>query len=211
VLEQYTSQAKQVLDPGVAHDISSMLSNNAARQPEYPPVNPFNFPGYDVAEKTGTTNDSRDAWTVGYTPSIAVGTWAGNNDNTPMVKEIAGYIVAPMWNAFMQVAIAKYPVAYFGEPRAIPDAAPPVLRGIYQVPLSDGSIAIHSILYWVTKGSPLSGQPTNPASDPQYAYWEYPVQQWLTGAGSGSLNATSTAPVVPGATTIYTTTTTPAQ
>jgi 1A family penicillin-binding protein len=206
VLEQYTPMPKQVLDPGVAHDISSMLSNNTARQPEYPVVNPFNFPGYDVAAKTGTTNDSRDAWTVGYTPSIAVGTWAGNNDNTPMVKEIAGYIVAPMWNAFMKVAIAKYPVEYFGEPRPIPDNAPAVLRGTYQVPQSDGSVAIHNLLYWVQKNKPLTGQPTNPSSDVQYQYWEYPVQQWLAGAGSASastLNNTSTT-----TTTIYTATTT---
>jgi 1A family penicillin-binding protein len=191
VLEQYTPQPQQVLDPGVAHDISSMLSNNQARQPEYPPVNPFYFPGYDVAAKTGTTNDSRDAWTVGYTPSIAVGTWAGNNDDTPMVKEIAGYIVAPMWNAFMQVAIAKYPVEYFGEPRTIPTNAPPVLRDIYEVPLSNGTIAVHNILYWVQKNNPLAGQPTNPESDPQYAYWEYPVQQWLASAGATSIASTT--------------------
>jgi 1A family penicillin-binding protein len=211
VLEQYTPQPKQVLDPGVAHDISSMLSNNAARQPEYPPVNPFNFPGYDVAAKTGTTNDSRDAWTVGYTPTIAVGTWAGNNDDTPMVKEIAGYIVAPMWNAFMQVALAKYPVEYFGEPRTIPATDPPMLQGVYQVPTSNG-ISIHSLLYWFQKNNPLAGQPSNPASDPQYQYWEYPVQQWLSGAGVGAATSSpetaSTTPGVPEATTTTTVTTT---
>jgi penicillin-binding protein 1C len=197
VLEQYTPQPKQVLSPDVAHEISSMLSNNAARQPEYPPVNPFNFPGYDVAAKTGTTNDSRDAWTIGYTPSIAVGTWAGNNDDTPMVKEIAGYIVAPMWNAFMQVAIAKYPVEYFTSPPPIPTTDPPMLQGVYQVPVN-GGIAIHSLLYWFQKSNPLAGQPTNPASDPQFAYWEYAVQQWLSGAGNAAANAVvaSTTPAV---------------
>jgi 1A family penicillin-binding protein len=194
VLEQYTAAPKQVLDPGVAHDISSMLSNNPARYPEYPPDNPFTFPGYDVAAKTGTTNDSRDAWTVGYSPSIVVGAWAGNNDNSPMVKEIAGYIVAPMWNAFMQVALAKYPVTYFGEPRPIPDNAPPVLRGVYQVPLSNGTIGIHELLYWVQKNNPLAGPPANPAADPQYAYWEYPVQQWLAGAGAATASTTASPP-----------------
>ena len=182
-----------------------MLSNNAARQPEYPPVNPFTFPGYDVAAKTGTTNDSRDAWTVGYTPSIAVGVWAGNNDNSPMVKEIAGYIVAPMWNAFMQVAIAKYPVEYFGEPRTIPDNAPPALHGIYQVHLPDGSVAIHELLYWMSKGNPLGGQPSNPGNDPQYAYWEYPVQQWLAGAGTSTGTNTTTSSTAGNTTTSTTT------
>ncbi len=201
VLEQFTPQPKQVLDAGVAHDVSYMLSNNAARQPEYPPQNPFNFPGYDVAAKTGTTNDSRDAWTVGYTPSIVVGTWAGNNDNTPMVKEIAGYIVAPMWNAFMQVALSKSPVAYFGEPRTIPDNAPAVLRGVYNVPMDDGTTAVHSLLYWVHAHSPLSGQPSIPASDPQYAYWEYPVQQWLASGGYVSSGSSTPSQTTPGTTT----------
>ena len=194
-LEQYTPQPKQVVPTDVAREMSSMLSNNVARSPEYPPVNPFNFPGYDVAAKTGTTNDSRDAWTIGYTPTITVGTWAGNNDNSPMVKNIAGYIVAPMWNAFMQVALAKYPVEYFGVPPTIPDTDPPVLRGIYQVPLADGSIAIHELLYWVQKTNPLAGAPSNPANDPQYAYWEYPLQQWLAGAGAGSLSSTTSTTV----------------
>jgi membrane peptidoglycan carboxypeptidase len=201
VLEQYTPKPQQVLDPGVARDMSSMLSNNQARQPEYPPQNPFYFPGYDVAAKTGTTNDSRDAWTIGYTPSIAVGTWAGNNDNSPMVKEIAGYIVAPMWNAFMQVAIAKTPVEYFGEPRAIPDNAPPSLRGQYEVPLSDGSLGIHELLYWVQKNNPLAGPPANPASDPQYAYWEYPVQVWAAGAGNATTTNNSASTTTQSATT----------
>jgi 1A family penicillin-binding protein len=191
VLEQYTPAPKQAINPDVAHEISSMLSNNTARQPEYPAVNPFNFPAYDVAAKTGTTNDSRDAWTVGYSPSIAVGTWAGNNDNSPMVKEIAGYIVAPMWNAFMQVALSKYPVEYFTEPPAIPTTDPPVLQGVYQVPVN-GGLQIHNLLYWVQKDNPLAGQPTNPAADPQYAYWEYPIQQWLSGAGSAVMVPTST-------------------
>lgn len=192
VLEEFTAHPSQVLDPGVAHDMSSMLSNNEARQPEYPAVNPFHFPGYDVAAKTGTTNDSRDAWTIGYTPSIVVGVWAGNNDNSPMVKEIAGYIVAPMWNEFMQVVLAKYPVTYFGQPRTIPDSAPAVLRGQYQVPMADGSVAVHEILYWVQKNNPLGGQPTNPGNDSQYSYWEYPLQVWLSGAGTANTTSPTT-------------------
>jgi 1A family penicillin-binding protein len=205
VLEEYTSKPQQVLDTGIAREMSAMLSDNQARQPEYPPQNPFYFPGYDVAAKTGTTNDSRDAWTVGYTPSIAVGTWAGNNDNTPMVKEIAGYIVAPMWNAFMQVAIAKTPVSYFGEAPAIPDTVPAVLKGSYQIPSSDGSLSVHELLYWVQKNSPLAGAPASPGNDPQYAYWEYPVQQWLSGASSVAPSSTQAVPQAPTDTTATTT------
>jgi 1A family penicillin-binding protein len=169
VLEEFDLQGEQVLDPGVAHDISYMLSNNPARFPEYPPNNPFFFEGYDVAAKTGTTNDYRDAWTIGYTPGIAVGVWAGNNDNTPMVKEIAGYIVAPMWHEFMEVALAKIPQEYFAERRPIPDNAPPALRGIY----TDGR-SVHDLLWWVNKDNPLSGGSSR--GDAQTPYWEYALR-----------------------------------
>ena len=175
-LEQYTAAPKSVISPDIAHEMSAMLSDNAARQPEYPPVNPFTFPGYDVAAKTGTTNESRDAWTVGYTPSIAIGVWAGNNNNTPMVKEIAGYIVAPMWHEVMQYALAKYPNEVFPEPPAISDTAPAALRGVY----TDG-ISAHDILYWVNKNNPQT--PGSSAGDTQSAYWEFPIANWLATGG----------------------------
>ena len=187
ITEEYKNQARRVIEPEIAREISSMLSNNEARFPEYPPDNPFHFPGYDVAAKTGTTNESRDAWTVGYTPSIAIGVWAGNNDNTPMVKEIAGYIVAPMWHDVMQYALTKFPQEFFTPPPAIPDSVPGVLRGLY----SDGT-AFHSILYWVNKDTPLSGG--NSFSDPQFPYWEYPINNFLT---TGSTTATTTSSTTP--------------
>ena len=166
VLEEYKAEGQLVLDPGVARDISFMLSSNEARFPEYPPNNPFHFEGYDVAAKTGTTNDYRDAWTIGYTPSIVVGVWAGNNDNRPMVKQVAGYIVAPMWREFMLVALEKFPQEYFGEPRPIPENAPAVLRGVYT-----GRDGIHDILHWVNKDNPLGGGTSR--GDGQYPYWEF--------------------------------------
>jgi 1A family penicillin-binding protein len=172
VLEEFQQEQTQVMDPGVAAGVSAMLSNNEARFPEYPPSNPLNFPGYDVAVKTGTTNDYRDAWTVGYTPNIVIGAWAGNNDNSPMVKEIAGYIVAPMWHDIMQQALAHYPQEYFPEPPAIPGDAKPVFFGNYA---ADG---IHEILNSVDRANPTGPSPAHPANDPQYFYWEYPVQLW---------------------------------
>ena len=169
VLEEYKDQGEEVLDPGVARDISYMLSNNEARQPAYRPDNPFNIPGYDVAAKTGTTNDSKDFWVVGYTPTIAVGVWAGNNDpGKPTVREIAGFVVSPMWREFMDVALTKVPQGYFAERRAIPDNAPAALRGAYS-----GNGGIHDILYWVDKNNPLGGGSSR--FDAQYRYWEYPL------------------------------------
>ncbi|MDB5190021.1 MAG: putative penicillin-binding protein [Parcubacteria group bacterium] len=180
-VDEYKAAPRQVLDPEIAREMSSMLSNNEARFPEYPADNPFHFPGYDVAAKTGTTNESRDAWTIGYTPSIAIGVWAGNNDNSPMVKEIAGYIVAPMWHEVMQYALTKYPQEFFTAPQPIPDTLPGALRGLY----SDG-VSFHDILYWVNKDDPRGGG--NSMNDGQFPYWEYPI-----GAGFGATGS-STAP-----------------
>jgi 1A family penicillin-binding protein len=185
VTEKYEEQGRQVLDPEIAREMSSMLSNNEARFPEYPPDNPFHFPGYDVAAKTGTTNESRDAWTIGYTPTIAIGVWAGNNDNTPMVKEIAGYIVSPMWHDVMQFALTKYPQAFFTAPQPIPDSLPGALRGLY----SDG-VSFHNILYWVNKDNPRGGG--NSIGDGQFPYWEYPINNFSYGTGTSTATSTAT-------------------
>jgi membrane peptidoglycan carboxypeptidase len=185
-LEEFQPQQTQVIDPDVAAEVSSMLSNNEARFPEYPPSNPLTFPGYDVAVKTGTTNDYRDAWTVGYSPNVVVGAWAGNNDNSPMVKEIAGYIVAPMWHQIMQDALNKYPVAYFPQPPAIPQDAKPVFLGNY------AANGVHEILNSVDRSDPTGPAPLRPQNDPQYEYWEYPVQIWASLNGRGTGNATPT-------------------
>ncbi len=176
LLEEYKEQPQQVLDQGIANEMAAMLSNNQARFPEYSAVNPLHFEKYDVAAKTGTTNDYRDVWTIGFSPDIVVGTWAGNNDNKPMVKEIAGYVVAPMWHEFMAVALAKYPPSYFPQPPAIPDTAPAALRGSYV-----GASGVHDILYWVDRDTPQGPPPSNPWGDAQFSRWEYAVQFWNGG------------------------------
>ena len=172
-LEEYKGQPAQVLNQDVAHEMASMLSNNEARFPEYSADNPLHFSGYDVAAKTGTTNEYRDVWTVGFSPSIVVGTWAGNNDNRPMVKEIAGYVVAPMWHSFMQVALTKTPPTYFPQPPGIPEGVSPALRGSYSA--TDGP---HDILFWVDRSNPQGPAPLAPWQDAQYARWEYPINGW---------------------------------
>lgn len=185
VLEKYEAKPTRVLDAQVARQINDVLSDNAARAAEFGEHSPLYFPGYDVADKTGTTNDSRDAWIVGYTPSIAAGAWAGNNDNSPMVKRIAAFIVAPMWHEFMEYAIERYPAENFMPPSPDPDQGtlPPVLRGEWN---SDSSYGIHDILFWVKKENPRAGPPSNPWADSQAAYWDYPVQLWASGQAASS-------------------------
>ncbi|KKR75260.1 MAG: Penicillin-binding protein, 1A family, partial [Parcubacteria group bacterium GW2011_GWB2_40_8] len=109
ILEEYKSEAKQVLDKNIALTVTDILSDNDLRAPAFGSRSPLYFDGFQVAAKTGTTNNSRDAWIVGYTPNIVVGSWVGNNDNTPMVKETAGFIVAPMWNEFMNDMLKNLP------------------------------------------------------------------------------------------------------
>jgi membrane peptidoglycan carboxypeptidase len=179
-LFSYDPSPERVLDESISNDVSAMLSNAYARLPEYPLNSPLSFPGYDVAVKTGTTDDTRDAWVVGYTPSIALGVWVGNNDNSPMVKSIAGFIAAPLWHEAMGYALSKYPKAYFGQTTPIPSTLPPTLLGTFHTPDAQNTYTPHSLLYWVDKTNPRAGMKANPAEDSQFANWEYGVSNWYT-------------------------------
>ncbi|MEK7144502.1 MAG: PBP1A family penicillin-binding protein [Patescibacteria group bacterium] len=178
VLLSFTPQPSQVLPENIAHDMSAMLSDAPARLPEYPLDSPLSFKGYDVAVKTGTTDDTRDAWVVGYTPSITIGVWVGNNDNTPMVKSVAGFIAAPMWHEVMAYALSKYPKMYFGEPTPILSSVPPLLQGNWYIPDREGNIIPHDLLYWTNKNNPQVPLVHDPSQDPQFASWEYGVSMW---------------------------------
>ncbi len=177
MLEEFETKDYRVIPEQTARLISSVLSDNVARTPAFGSNSPLFFEGLDVAAKTGTTNDYRDTWIVGYTPNIAAAAWAGNNDNRSMQKGSAGgYVVAPMWREFMDIAIQKYPASSFIDPQPIAEDAKPVIRGIWENPAG-----VHEILHWVIKSDPNGGYPSNPASDPQYLLWEEPVQKWING------------------------------
>lgn len=176
VLESYTPNPVRALEPQIARTISDVLSDNVARTPSYGASSPLLIPGRDVAVKTGTTNDYKDAWIMGYAPNLAVGVWAGNNNNTPMEKKVAGFIVAPLWHDFVVKALATLPKEYFPSPDPIFPTLKPALRGQWQNPAG-----IHEILYWVDKNDPLGPPPAHPENDPQYTLWETPVQRWLAG------------------------------
>jgi len=105
VLEEFTPKPTNVINPQIARTISNILSDNEARAPIFGAASPLFIAERPTAVKTGTTQEYRDAWTVGYTPSLVAGVWAGNNDNDPMAKAGAGmYAAAPIWNAFMKKA-----------------------------------------------------------------------------------------------------------
>lgn len=190
-LEKHEVSNERVLDADVSRVISDILSDNNARAPAFGENSHLYFPGRDVAAKTGTTNDYRDAWIIGYTPNIAVGAWAGNNNNESMEKRVAGFIVAPMWNEFMSEILPQRDREIFVDPNPIPQDIKPVLRGIWRggrseiISSDNGSTTIeeidggvHSILHWVDKDNPRGPQPTQPSRDPQYQLWEPPVRRW---------------------------------
>jgi membrane peptidoglycan carboxypeptidase len=104
VYEYLPPAGEQVIRREHAYLITSILADNDARTPAFGPNSPLRLP-FPAAVKTGTTNDFRDNWTLGYTPDLAVGTWIGNADYTPMenISGVAG--AAPIWNQVMQAAI----------------------------------------------------------------------------------------------------------
>jgi 1A family penicillin-binding protein len=107
ILEQYTPPlspifGKKVLPDGVAFIISDMLADNGARLVEFGDNSALKIPKQTVSVKTGTTNDYRDNWTIGYTPSFLVATWVGNDDNSQMSGLVSGITgAAPIWNDIM--------------------------------------------------------------------------------------------------------------
>ena len=107
VVYQYKPpQSQQVISPEHAYLITSILSDNQARAPMFGTNSILNLP-FPVAAKTGTTNDFRDNWTLGYTPDLVAGAWVGNADYTPMVNTTGISGAAPIWSKFMQYAVPE--------------------------------------------------------------------------------------------------------
>jgi len=115
ILEENKKMAKRVLPAKAAVIINDILSDNEARTPMFGPNSALHIEGYQVAVKTGTTQDYRDAWTIGYAPSISVGVWVGNNNNEPMFKQPGVILAGPIWHNFMEFALSKFPKESFSE------------------------------------------------------------------------------------------------
>ncbi len=199
ILEEYQPRAEAVLAPEAARMLSDILADNVARTPLFGANSFFHFPGRDVAGKTGTTNDNKDAWVFGYTPNLVVGVWTGNNDNTPMKK--GSSISGPAWRAYMDIALAKLPNESFVEPAPVNPELKPVLRGLWYgnesffIDTVSGKRAtdltppetkkeyvipnVHSILHWIDTSNPMGPAPESPNNDPQYRQWEPVVRAWV--------------------------------
>ena len=111
---------KKVLPDGVAYIISNILSDNGARSASFGSNSPLYLKGFNVSVKTGTTNDYRDNWTIGYTPSYVVATWVGNNDNKPLQGVVSGVTgAAPIWHQIMAALIKDKPAESFSKPENV--------------------------------------------------------------------------------------------
>lgn len=116
----YTESTKEttVWSPGTAFVMSSILSDNSARAEVF--GSSLTVSGSrPVAVKTGTTEDYRDAWTIGYTPSLAIGVWIGNNDNSPMSSVAGASGAAPIWRSLMQRILSGGQVEKFVQPASV--------------------------------------------------------------------------------------------
>lgn len=119
IIESYQEDSQQLIDPGTAFLISSILSDNKARAEEFGNALTISRP---AAVKTGTTENFRDALTLGYTPSLTVGVWVGNNDNAPM-DNIAGSLgAAPIWRSLMEHYLAGTSIEHFTQPSDVVQA-----------------------------------------------------------------------------------------
>ena len=129
IYEAPAAVGEEVLDPRIAFLISSILSDNAARTPAMGEDSALLL-SFPAAAKTGTTNDFRDNWTVGYTPHLVVGVWAGNTDNSPMAEGTSGLTgAAPIWHEYMEGVYADPAMAALLEGPGLPplrsDFTPP--------------------------------------------------------------------------------------
>lgn len=183
ILESYQDETKRVIEPQYPRLINQILSDVDLRRGLFQnSLNLTVFPDHEVALKTGTTNDYRDAWAIGYTPFLVAGVWAGNNDNSQMQQRGSSILAAvPIWNNFMKNVISYFRPETFTRPEPISLPNKPMLNGNYlYLPIVKGEVwpQIHNILYYVDKKNPLGPPPVDPYQDPQFYNWETAVVEW---------------------------------
>ncbi len=117
--QQNDGTGQQVVNPVDAFLVTDIISDNDARSLVFGPHSFLQLGGRPVAAKTGTTNDFRDVLTMGYTPQLVTGVWVGNADDSPMINVTGITGAAPIWNQFMQAALADQPAQEFTPPAGV--------------------------------------------------------------------------------------------
>ncbi len=182
-------KGQKVLSEEISFLISHILLDNNARSDAFGPNSALNIPG--VAVKTGTTDEKRDNWTIGYTPTVVAGVWVGNNDNSPMNPAIASGVTgaSPIWRRIMLEAIELKKKADFEKPENVvavqvdtvgggmPTGGKPT-RSEYFVkgtePTSESSIykkKDDKIYLWIRESDPVSTDGKN--------LWQEGIDKWI--------------------------------
>ncbi|MFA6551156.1 MAG: penicillin-binding transpeptidase domain-containing protein, partial [Patescibacteria group bacterium] len=200
VLEEYKEEKSAVLSSKLARLVNSILSDNGARSYIFGAQNWLTLKDRPAAAKTGTTNDYKDAWTMGYTPSLVTGVWVGNNNGAEMKSGADGSkIAAPIWNGYMQRALSGTPVEGFNAAekeitgKAVLDGASGGKITV-KIDKASGLLATdqtptnmieekqyqlpHDILYYCKKDDPRGSEPKPEERDSQYQIWEDAIKKW---------------------------------
>ncbi|MFA5188208.1 MAG: transglycosylase domain-containing protein [Patescibacteria group bacterium] len=202
VLDEFKEKKHKVLSENAVRQVNNILTDPSARAFIFGAAPNLTLSDRPVAAKTGTTNDNNDGWTIGFTPSIVTGVWAGNSDGTDMKGNADGVnVAAPIWHEYMQKTLNGTPVEGFKAPEPLAETLPPILRGQspsdmeveidkasgkLATPLTPESFRIkkkfnqnHDILYYINKDNPTGPPPENPAADPMFQAWEDGVNKWV--------------------------------
>jgi 1A family penicillin-binding protein len=201
---------KEALNPAIAYQITSILADNGARTPVFGPRSALFFPDRPVAAKTGTTQEFHDGWTVGYTPSLSVAVWVGNNDNRAMKAGADGSVVAaPIFNKFIRLALDGTPAEEFARPNSVKDvtvdklsnklpteSSPEAITDLFapwQMPKDRDDIHVKVVVNKLngklaTEFTPESLRETRTytvihSERPDNPSWENPVIAWARNAG----------------------------
>ncbi len=193
-------EGNQVMPQEIANEVANVLSDNGSRAYIFGSKNYLTLPDRPVAAKTGTTNNYKDAWTMGFTPSLVAGVWVGNSSSTAMSSGADGSVIAaPIWQGFMKRALANAPKEQFPPMPPMTTTKPVLIGKAFEQEVSvdklTGKLATeftppeltengkfyeaHNILWYVDKDDPLGPAPQHPENDPQYSNWEKGVQDWV--------------------------------
>lgn len=211
-----TTEGEKIIDEKYVAMLSHVLSTNKYRTPVFGENNALRFDDQPVAAKTGTTNENRDAWTMGYTPDIAVGVWSGNNDNSSMSARGDGSIVsAPIFREFILQAFPEpsgkdfphYDKDEEMSGKDILDGELPEFKKIEvcEIPGKDDEyclankycpdskkkkrtfVDMHTILYYVQKDDPRGEKPKDQKGDPQFKSWEKGIKKYYEEKEKGAI------------------------
>ncbi len=206
-IEAFTNTpGERVIEEKYVTMLEHVMSTNSYRAPVFGDKSPLAFSDRDVAAKTGTTNEFRDGWTLGFTPSLAVGVWAGNNDNSSMKEGADGVnVAAPIWRAYLNETLTNSSKERFPKYEEEKGLTTPLLNGkmeeeknldVCNIPGEDDKYCLankycpederkerdfveaHDILHYVNRLNPRGEKPKDPENDPQYKNWEKAVRDW---------------------------------